>query len=145
MIVSKFIIAYIFHFLLKLLIGKVWQSALFKKLFYFTCKIELILELSLKLFLAGRLFRPYYLFWKTLYMSTCNPTTFPNIVTSSYTFCPQIQREDLFYINVVTVVLMDPFKIEESGIEAWTPNYLVYMLAFELIPLFSMQDCLPLK
>lgn len=85
-----------YHLLLKLRKGRVWQSPRLRKLFYFTCNIELGREESLKLFLAI-FFLHSSLFWaNTFIISTWSPTTFPKADTYYSTFWPHIQREDFF-------------------------------------------------
>lgn len=145
LLVSKI---YHIHLLLRLLLnGSVWQSALLRKLFSFTWRIEFTRELSLKLFLDGKLFLPSSLLWNALIISTYSPIEFPWTVISYSTFCPHMQRDDLFSSKVLTfvVMLVEVFRITTSGTDTCTPISLVSILVFYFTVLFSMQECLPLK
>jgi hypothetical protein len=43
---------------------------------------------------------------------------FPKTETYSYTFWPHIHKDERFYIKTVGEILIDPFKIDASGIDA---------------------------
>lgn len=128
--------------------GTVWQSPLFRKLFSFTCKIELALDDNLKLFLDCIL--TSYLCWAKYFdKSTCTPTFPPSALTSSSTFCPQIHKELLFSTRAVpvSVVLVAPLRIRDSAKVAWTPNSTVSILGLWSlwITLLLMSGLFPLK
>jgi hypothetical protein len=90
----------------------VWKSPLFKKLFSFTCNTEFIREETLKLLRGALPFLIYYLLCENIFsISAWIATQFPNIVYYSYTFCPQMNSDDLLSSKVVADKFVAPFKI----------------------------------